>query len=294
MYIIHNNTITHQIPLSEIDSIMFETPVLATINVTGVSISPNTLYFAIGMSGNLTATVTPADATNPAVSWSSSHTNIATVDTEGVVTAHSAGNATITATTEDGGHTAAATVTVTDTPLNQFDVGVVINGIRWATRNVDMPGTFAQNPESAGRFFQWGTLGGVTHDWASTGTVTGWNTPNNREAWTSANDPCPPDWRVPTQTELTNLRDQPNTWTTRNGVNGRLFGTAPYQIFLPAAGRRNHINNGALLDVGTNGTYWSSEEVMTEFAFSLWVSSANSLINWSWRASGFSVRCVAE
>ena len=35
---------------------------------------------------------------------------------------------------------------------NQTDAGVVIDGIRWATRNVDAPGTFAENPEDAGMF----------------------------------------------------------------------------------------------------------------------------------------------
>ena len=35
------------------------------------------------------------------------------------------------------------------------DTGVVINGVKWATRNVDIPGTFAANPEDAGMFYQW-------------------------------------------------------------------------------------------------------------------------------------------
>ena len=34
------------------------------------------------------------------------------------------------------------------------DEGVVINGVRWATRNVDMPGTFAPTPESFGMHYQ--------------------------------------------------------------------------------------------------------------------------------------------
>jgi len=36
-----------------------------------------------------------------------------------------------------------------------FDEGVIINGIKWATRNVDKPGTFAAKPEDAGMFYQW-------------------------------------------------------------------------------------------------------------------------------------------
>ena len=39
--------------------------------------------------------------------------------------------------------------------LSYQDEGVVINGVKWATRNVDKPGTFAANPENAGMLFQW-------------------------------------------------------------------------------------------------------------------------------------------
>jgi hypothetical protein len=35
------------------------------------------------------------------------------------------------------------------------DLGVVINGVKWATRNVDAPGTFAESPQAAGMFYQW-------------------------------------------------------------------------------------------------------------------------------------------
>ena len=47
---------------------------------------------------------------------------------------------------------------------NPFSEGVLINGVRWATSNVDMPGTFAANPEDAGLFYQWGSNVG----WSST------------------------------------------------------------------------------------------------------------------------------
>ncbi|MDR1698223.1 MAG: hypothetical protein LBR75_00145, partial [Prevotellaceae bacterium] len=38
---------------------------------------------------------------------------------------------------------------------NTEDKGAIINGVKWATRNVDMPGTFAETPESAGKLYQW-------------------------------------------------------------------------------------------------------------------------------------------
>ena len=49
-------------------------------------------------------------------------------------------------------------------------------------------------------------------------------------SWTRANDPCPQGWRVPTGNELCSLMNAGNTWTTRNGVNGRVFGSSNIAI----------------------------------------------------------------
>ena len=74
------------------------------VNVTGVSLNQNTLSLEVGQTGTLTATVEPTNASNKAVSWSSSNEAVATV-IGGVVIAASEGTATITATTDDGGFT---------------------------------------------------------------------------------------------------------------------------------------------------------------------------------------------
>ncbi|HQK38068.1 MAG TPA: Ig-like domain-containing protein, partial [Bacteroidales bacterium] len=84
-----------------------------TVPVTGVTVNPTSLSLTVGQTGQLTATVQPADATNKNVSWSSSNTSVATVNSSGLVTAIAAGNATITVTTQDGGKTASCAVTVT-------------------------------------------------------------------------------------------------------------------------------------------------------------------------------------
>ena len=82
------------------------------ISVTGVTLNKTSLTLNVGASETLTATVTPSNATNKSVTWTSSNTGVATVDSNGKVTAVSAGSATITVKTNDGGKTATCAVTV--------------------------------------------------------------------------------------------------------------------------------------------------------------------------------------
>ncbi|MGN0808035.1 MAG: beta strand repeat-containing protein [Candidatus Coproplasma sp.] len=84
----------------------------ATVAVTGVTLNKTSTSIEIGSTETLTATIAPADATNKAVTWTSSDPTVATVS-GGVVTALKTGETTITVTTDDGGYTATCTVTVT-------------------------------------------------------------------------------------------------------------------------------------------------------------------------------------
>ncbi|GHT50762.1 hypothetical protein AGMMS49982_06690 [Bacteroidia bacterium] len=92
--------------------------VTVVIPVTSVSLDRTTATVSVGGdTEQLTASISPADATNTDVTWSSSNPTVATVSTSGVVTAESAGAATITATTADGGFTAMCVVTVPAIPV---------------------------------------------------------------------------------------------------------------------------------------------------------------------------------
>jgi uncharacterized protein YjdB len=79
--------------------------------VTGVSLDVTTLSLKVGESKQLQATIVPADAANPEVSWMTSNPSIATIN-EGLVTAVGEGSAVITVTAADGGWTATCNVTV--------------------------------------------------------------------------------------------------------------------------------------------------------------------------------------
>lgn len=72
------------------------------IPVTGITVNPAKSSVTVGDTVTLTATVAPANASNTAVTWTSSDSSIATVSAEGVVMALKAGTVTINATSADG------------------------------------------------------------------------------------------------------------------------------------------------------------------------------------------------
>ena len=80
----------------------------ATVQITVyqsvTAVKPNTAKVVVteGKTKSLSVTVSPADATDKSVSWSSSNSSVATVSSSGVVTAKNAGSCTITATSKDG------------------------------------------------------------------------------------------------------------------------------------------------------------------------------------------------
>ncbi|MCL2040433.1 MAG: fibrobacter succinogenes major paralogous domain-containing protein [Bacteroidales bacterium] len=177
------------------------------------------------------------------------------------------------------------------------DEGVVINGIRWATRNVDKPGTFTEKPEDAGMFYQWNRKVG----WNSTDPLvnsdggTTWNTNEAAgESWRKENDPCPCGWRVPTKGEQQSLVDAGGYWGELNDISGYFFGNGKNSLFLPASGSRGY-SNGALDVVGTVGYYWSSNAYYASHAYSLNVYRIVVTVNSNrGKSFGVSIRCIAE
>ena len=90
---------------------------VSAISVTGVTLNKSNTTIVSGNTESLTATVSPSNAANKNVTWSSSNTNVATVNSSGVVTAKSEGTANITVKTNDGGKTAICKVTVVTVPM---------------------------------------------------------------------------------------------------------------------------------------------------------------------------------
>ena len=86
--------------------------VSSDVTATGITLSNMGLPLQYKNTAKLTVTFNPTNATNKNVTWTSNNEKVATVDSSGNVTAKGSGTATITAITEDGGHTASCTVTV--------------------------------------------------------------------------------------------------------------------------------------------------------------------------------------
>lgn len=89
------------------DSLSAETKVTVTTKVEQIVLNKTEGVLTVGNSVTVTATVTPDNATNTTINWTSSDEKVATVDSNGKVTAVAAGNATIKATSESDGDVSA-------------------------------------------------------------------------------------------------------------------------------------------------------------------------------------------
>ena len=185
------------------------------------------------------------------------------------------------------------------------------SGLLWATCNVG-----ADNPEDYGDYFAWGeTQPKDTYNWSTYQYCNGgYNTltkycnnsscgyngfTDNLTTLLPEDDAATAnwgsDWRMPTKEEWQELYSNTTvTWTTQNGVNGRLFTTSNGNcLFLPAAGCRS---NSSLYNAGSYGYYWSSS-LYTGDPVSAWYFYFDSdyyYMNGSYRYYGLSVRPVCS
>ena len=125
------------------------------VHVSAVTLNIGSTSIESGNTYQLFETVYPTNATNKSVTWSSSNSGVATVNSSGLVTAVSTGTCTITVTTVDGGYTAQCSVTV--------EVKEYLTIIAGSASNIKRVG----NSDS----IQYSKNGGVWTTFTSTNTV---------------------------------------------------------------------------------------------------------------------------
>ena len=183
------------------------------------------------------------------------------------------------------------------------------SGTLWATCNVG-----AETPEGYGNYFAWGEVQPKGYyDWDNykycnggnvkeltkycTDSEHGYNGFTDNLTVLQLDDDVAAvdwgsDWSIPSWNQWKELKDNTtSTWTTQNGVNGRLFvASNGNSIFLPAAGSCHSEHNYHL---GTGGEYWSNSlSARSSRALCLYIGSdccANDELS---RRDGLSVRPV--
>ena len=131
---------------------------LVMINVTGLTLDQTELTLPTGSTQQLSVTITPEDATDKRIAWSSSDKTIAVVSDGAIVTAVAPGEATITVTSKDGQHSASCTVTVYNpTSITQHPQSTTVNEGETVTFSVEASGT--------GLSYQWQQKSNDREEW---------------------------------------------------------------------------------------------------------------------------------
>lgn len=174
---------------------------------------------------------------------------------------------------------------------------VVINGITWATANVDVPGTFAASPQDPGLLFQFNRITGYSTEsdvaYGLGGQISfSWNqTGESGDAWDSSNDPCPDGYRVPTSDELKTLSDAANVECVFDGSGMTFTDKNTNQIMFMPGGVERSSNTGKLWHPEWC-SYWSATGSSSTLAYRFYADDAFVSVNQSMRASGYFIRCI--
>ena len=285
--------------------------------VTSITLSETYLNLLVDDTKRIGAMVLPENASNPVLSWESSDEAVAQVISNGLVVGISEGFCKISCSSTDGSGVSAeclvrvGSVSGTTNGHEWVELGLP-SGTLWATCNVG-----ADNPEEYGDYFAWGeTQPKDDFNWSTYKYCTGYfdaltkycsNFGNNgfKDYLTellpeddAATANWGNDWQMPSCDQIAELFDSSyttTTWTTKDGVNGRLITSNRNgnSIFLPAAGYRY---GTSLDDAGSRGYYWSRslDPNYNSYAYRLYFNSDGIDIYGNARSLGRSVRPVRK
>ena len=224
-----------------------------TVDVEKVSLNKSATTLTEGESETLTATITPSNATgDKTVKWSSSNEAVATVDSNGKVTAKKAGTAVITATSSNG-KTAGCTVTV-----KQKEIAITGISLNKSTTSLTegesetLTATITPSNATGDKTVKWSSSNGVVAAVDSNGKVTA------KKAGTAVITATSSNGKTAGCTVTVKQKD---TYTGLRDVNGTLIyfnnGQADktYTGFVSYAGNNYYVINGVVDTSYTNVTY---------------------------------------
>ncbi len=274
------------------------------VAVTGITLDKTTITFSKKEeTAIITATITPADASDKRILWKSSDETVAKVS-NGVVESVKEGKATITATTYAGNFVASCAVSFPKVTVDSRAEDILGSkySIYWSKVNYG-----AENPQDFGTFVSWGEKAPkANYDWNSYMVpLIGWcgtekdplygveDIANSEydvvaESWGKG-------WRMPTVEEVYQLvATMTWTWTSEEGVYGYKVENpdSGKSIFLPVAG---YYNDATHAHAGAKGRYWTSavgEEAYN--AYSLDFTSDEYVMDQHGRNMGFVIRPVLD
>ena len=265
------------------------------IPVSSITLDKSSLELIVGASAQLTATISPSNATVLSVRWESEDYSIVSVDQNGNISAMAEGSTTITAYASNG-LSATCAVTVSKEPQPEaVDLGL---SVKWASFNVG-----ATKPEEYGDYFAWGeTEPKEDYSWAtykyangSYNKLTKYCPKDKTDYWDGIGEPdgltqleleddaarviWGDSWRMPTYDDFTEILSSCTwVWTTENGTNGyrvtsNKAGYTDKSIFLPAAGYHSE-GDSNMISAEYISDYWSSSLVIGRPGFAHFLNGA--------------------
>jgi uncharacterized protein (TIGR02145 family) len=297
----HNGILFQGTPASGVNSMVPYTggnggphngQVVNSTGVTGLTATLTAGIFAVG-NGTLTYNITGTPASSGTTSFA---LNIG------------GQSCTLTRNVNAGSSYPPGTVHCISTPTAIVDVLNPVTGKTWMDRNLgaSQVAVSSTDANAYGDLYQWGRRADG-HQCRNSGTTTtlsnsdqpphgnfivvsnpprDWRSPQNANLWQGVNginNPCPINYRLPTESEFNEER---LSWSSNNTT-----GAFASPLKLSVAGYRGP--SGLLAYVGTYGSYWNST-VNSPGSRHLFFSSSNAEIRTDDRAFGMSVRCIKD
>lgn len=274
------------------------------VAVEGITLDKTTLTFTEKeQQAILTATITPGNASEKRILWTSSDEKVATVK-NGVVESVDYGTCVITAKTYAGTFTASCAVEFLKEEVDTRAVDLFGKDypLYWSSVNFG-----AENPQDFGTLLSWGELSGKsTYSWDTylVGLL-GW-CGTEKDPLSEVEDLSGGEndavaakwgegWRLPTAEEVADLVDYAEwTWTSVEGVFGYKveYPNTGKSIFLPVAG---YYDDAIHAHAGSKGRYWTANKGDNAYdAWSLDFTSDGYTLDQHTRYMGFAVRPVLD